>query len=174
MTTKLHSVLVEVDEAANVMRLWRQFIGDVPSPFRLLELPLDRLPVDKHSAVVAVIGEAVLGGLADAHASLAVYRSDQAGMDSPDLQGAIAKILLQAVAGDPEAQNAYGTMLCDRSLNRLDPAYLEEAEEWFRKAAASGQEEAVRSFESWPKQKQYITTEIAKRRSDGNSKPPAQ
>lgn len=144
------------------MRFWRQFQGD-ERPFGLLELPLNLLPVGKHEVIIGIVGEAVLSALSGTHPSLADYQADPAGLDAPDLQGAMARIKLQAMAGDPLAQSAVGTMLCDRSRTRLDSTYLEEAEEWYRKAAASGDEAAVQQFDDWPREKQSIVDEIARR-----------
>ena len=168
MTSNIHSVLVEVDELANVLRVWRQFPEGKQQPFRLLELPLNQLSVGKENELVSVLGRSVLGGLADAHAYLAIYRGDPVGMEAADLQGAMAIIYQQALSGDPLAQGTYGQMLCDRSRARLNPAFLEEAEEWFRKAAASGDEAAIEAFKYWPRVKQSIADEIAKRLKDGD------
>jgi TPR repeat protein len=166
MNSKIHSVLVEVDEIANVLRVWRKFPDGKPEPFRLLELPLNQLSAGKENELISVIGRSVLGGLANAHKALAVYIDDSVGMDAADLQGAMTIIYQQALSGDPLAQGTYGQMLCDRSRARLNPAYLEEAEEWFRKAAVSGDKAAIETFKYWPRMKQGIAGEIAKRLED--------
>lgn len=161
MTNHLDRVLVEIDPAAGLLRVWRHFADDRSAPFRLVEIPIAGLVAADKQRIESSIGGIVLSALADAHPALGGFLADPLGVGAVDLQPSVAAIKALAQSGDSVAQNAHGMLLYDRSLELLRADLLEEAEQWFRAAASEGEESAVRFLQSWPKIKQHRLDEIA-------------
>jgi len=77
----------------------------------------------------------------------------------------VRKIMLtRALAGDAAAQNAMGSLTVDDGLRTLEVKLLDDAEEWFKKAAKGGHTPAVDFLETvWPLVKQEYSTKILQR-----------
>lgn len=162
MTDHLDCVSIELDSTAGVLRFWRHFSVGKSAPFMLIEIPVTELGMAERDVAEMQVGGIVLAALAEAHPALAKFQGDPLGRGTADL-AATLDIEMLAHSGDPAAQNAHGMLLYDRSLELLRKDLLEQAEHWFRTAASSGEEAAVRFLESWPKIKQHRLDEITRR-----------
>jgi hypothetical protein len=76
----------------------------------------------------------------------------------------------RAIAGNPQAQNTFGSLMVDESVRTLNPVLLDEAEQWFAKAAKGGHMPAADFLETiWPVVKEEYRLKIQQRLS-GESK----
>ncbi len=73
----------------------------------------------------------------------------------------------RAAQGDPDALSHIAASFLSQGVDRCDEAILDLAEQWFRKAADTGQEDSRRFYqETWPSVKEAHLDEISRRRSE--------
>lgn len=134
--------------------------------FRLVEVSIADLKVHSVQAIESRLGGLLLEVLGHIVPQLNEYKTPQS-VVSDALAHAHQEIETRAKAGDPEAQNVFGMMLLERGVAQLSVSLLDEAEDWFRKAANAGHMAAGRFLnEGWPRIKREEGERIRRLRND--------
>jgi len=156
------NVLISLNQEAAVLSI-SYYDGDKESQlFKIIDIPLSDIDSKTINDAQSIIGSAILNTF---HSMMSVKigvgtMSDEGG---DAIERAFSIILEKAEDGDAEAQNAIASKYLSDSIEKLDTSYLDKADEWFRKSAENGYDEAERFLEeSWEEIKEAYVKRINK------------
>jgi len=90
------------------------------------------------------------------------YESMQKGLDFENKEY-LSNREEKAQSGDPGAQFSMGSICIEKAFDLNDIKLLDAAEEWFKKAAEGGSNEAIDFLKDWPKTKTLFQKQIKRR-----------